>query len=382
MTNTVIRIIKGIILVIAILALGNLTYKHLRTYYDDYMDEYKGTESTQGTDVQVEIPEGASVKEIAQILKKAGLIKYPQAFTKRLQDSEYRGKLHGGTYTLNTGMTTLEMMAAMSPTYEEDKPIQQLVVPEGFTVEMIAARCEDQGICSATDFLNACKSVTKTDFAYLADIPAGADVEYKVQGFLFPATYDIYENTTAESLVAWMLQTFDNYYTKDLQDRAAELGYTAFEVVTRASIVEREAKVDEERPIIAGVINNRLKADMPLQMCPTVLYPLTNGMYNQSQVLYEDLELDSPYNTYKNSGLPVGPICNPGIACIDAVLYPTEHNYLYYHVGDEDAGTHIFTETYEEHVDTQIIGGPNGVSAEDGTSSGDDTSEDSGTGEE
>lgn len=374
MGKTVVRIVKGIILVVAILALANLTYKHLRTYYDDYMYEYKGTESREGVDVTVEIPEGASVKKIAEILKENGLINYPRAFTKRLQDSEYRGKLHGGTYTLNTGMTTLEMMAAMSPSYEENAPIDYLVVPEGFTVEMIAARCEEQGICSATEFLNACKSVTRSDFPYLEDIPAGANVKYKVQGFLFPATYDIYESTTAESLVAWMLQTFENYYTQDLQDRAAELGYSAFEVVTRASIVEREAKVDEERPIIAGVINNRLKADMPLQMCPTVLYPLTNGMYDKSQVLYEDLELDSPYNTYKNAGLPVGPICNPGIACINAVLYPQEHNYLYYHVGDEEAGTHIFTEDYEEHIDTQIIGGPNGVTTE-----GDESSEESET---
>ncbi|QWT52029.1 endolytic transglycosylase MltG [Eubacterium sp. MSJ-33] len=374
MGKTAVRIVKGIILVVAILALANLTYKHLRTYYDDYMYEYKGTESREGVDVTVEIPEGASVKKIAEILKENGLINYPRAFTKRLQDSEYRGKLHGGTYTLNTGMTTLEMMAAMSPSYEENAPIDYLVVPEGFTVEMIAARCEEQGICSATEFLNACKSVTRSDFPYLEDIPAGANVKYKVQGFLFPATYDIYESTTAESLVAWMLQTFENYYTQDLQDRAAELGYSAFEVVTRASIVEREAKVDEERPIIAGVINNRLKADMPLQMCPTVLYPLTNGMYDKSQVLYEDLELDSPYNTYKNAGLPVGPICNPGIACINAVLYPQEHNYLYYHVGDEEAGTHIFTEDYEEHIDTQIIGGPNGVTTE-----GDESSEESET---
>lgn len=385
MGNTVIRVIKGIILVVAVFALANLTYKHVRTYYDDYMDEYKGTESTDGVDVSVTIPEGASVKQIAEILKENGLIDYPSAFTKRLQDSEYRGKLHGGTYTLNTGMTTLQMMAVMSPTMEADKPIDYLVVPEGFTVEMIAARCEEQGICTETEFLNACKSVTKSDFPYLADIPAGANVQYKVQGFLFPATYDIYDSTTAESLVEWMLQTFDNYYTKDLQERASELGYSAFEVVTRASIVEREAKVEDERSIIAGVINNRLKAEMPLQMCPTVLYPLTDGMYNQSQVLYEDLELDSPYNTYKNTGLPVGPICNPGIACINAVLYPAEHNYMYYHVGDEETGTHIFTETYEEHIDTQIIGGPNGVST-DGENSDDnsgdgETTDDSGTGD-
>lgn len=377
MRKTVIRVVKGIILLVAIVTLANMTYKHIRTYYDDYMDEYKGTESTQGEDVTVTIPEGASVKEIAQILKDNGLINYPRAFTKRLQDSEYRGKLHGGTYTLNTGMTTLQMMAAMSPTFEEDQPVDYLVVPEGFTVEMIAARCEDQGICSATEFLNACKSVTKSDFAYLADIPAGANVNYKVQGFLFPATYDIYESTTAESLVDYMLRTFDNYYTQELQDRAAELGYSAFELVTRASIVEREAKVDSERATIAGVINNRLKAEMPLQMCPTVLYPLTDGMYDKSQVLYEDLELDSPYNTYKNAGLPVGPICNPGLACIQAVLYPEEHNYLYYHVGDEDVGTHIFTENYEDHIDTQIIGGPNGVTPDGEASTEESTTEES-----
>ena len=115
MRKTVIRVVKGIILLVAIVTLANMTYKHIRTYYDDYMDEYKGTESTQGEDVTVTIPEGASVKEIAQILKDNGLINYPRAFTKRLQDSEYRGKLHGGTYTLNTGMTTLQMMAAMQP---------------------------------------------------------------------------------------------------------------------------------------------------------------------------------------------------------------------------------------------------------------------------
>lgn len=374
MKNIGIRIVKGIILVIAIFALCKQTYQHVRTYYDAYMHEYKGTESTQGVDVTVTIPEGASVKQIAAILKENGLITYPNAFTKRLQDSEYRGKLHGGTYTLNTGMTTLQMMAVMSPVYEEDQPIDYLVVPEGFTAEMIAARCEDQGICTATEFLNACQSVTKADFPYLESVPAGANVKYKVQGFLFPATYDIYETTTAESLVAWMLQTFDNYYTQDLQARAEELGYSAFDLVTRASIVEREAKVEDERSVIAGVINNRLKSDMPLQMCPTVLYPLTDGMYDQSQVLYEDLELDSPYNTYKNSGLPVGPICNPGIACIKAVLYPAEHSYLYYHVGNEEEGTHIFTETYEEHVDTQIIGGPNGVSPD-----GEDTTSEDGS---
>lgn len=356
------RFIKGIILAVASIALCIIVFNHTKGYYDEYMREYKGTESYVGEDVEVVIPEGASAEEIASILKDAGLIKYESAFKRRLQETdEYRGKLHSGTYILNTGMSTLDMMAALSPVIEVDEPINTLVVPEGFTIEQIAERCEEEGICSAEEFLNAVNSVTTQDFPYLAEVPEGADVKYKLQGYIFPATYDIYPDTTAQSLVDWMLETFDNYYTEDIKARAAELNYTSYELVTRASIVEREAKVETERSVIAGVINNRLAADMPLQMCPTVLYPLTDGMYDQSQVYYTDLEMDSPYNTYLYSGLPEGPICNPGLACIEAVLYPTEHNYLYYHVDDEEAGTHIFTETYEEHVDTQIIGGPNGV---------------------
>ena len=364
MANNIIRFIKGIILIIAIIALSLIVKDYIKGFYDDYKYEREGTDTFPGDDIVVVVPEGASAEEIANILKKKGLIDYPKAFVKRLQESEYRGRLRSGTYTLNTGMNTLDMIATMCPEYEEILPIDQLVIPEGFTIEMIAARCEEQGICTSEEFLREVSSVTSDEFEYLADVPAGIPVKYKLQGYIFPATYDIYEDTTAESLVAWMLDTFDNYYTESMKARAAELGYSSFDVVTRASIVEREAKVATERATIAGVINNRLDSDMLLQMCPTVLYPLTNGMYDQSQVYYEDLELDSDYNTYLNEGLPVGPICNPGLDCINAVLYPEDHSYYYYHVDDEEAGTHIFTETYEEHIDTQIIGGPNGIPVE------------------
>ena len=354
-----IKFIKGIILIVATFALFSIIYDYGKGYYDIYQDELKGTTTTVGEDVVVEIPEGAAAKKIASILKDKGLIQFEHAFVKRLQGTDYR--IQSGTYTLNTGMSTLDMIITMSPVIEADEKIDTLVIPEGFTIEQIAARCEKQGICSAQDFLNAVNSVTTEDFPYLADVPAGAAVKYRLQGYIFPATYDIYEYTTAESLVKWMLETFENNYTMDLQQRAGELGYNSFEVVTRASIIEREAKIEEERSIIAGVMNNRLSADMPLQMCPTVLYPLTDGMYDQSKVYYEDLELDSPYNTYKYTGLPAGPICNPGLACINAVLYPQEHGYYYYHIDNEEEGSHVFTETYEEHIDTQIIGGPNGI---------------------
>lgn len=358
------KILKTLILIISSLTLALIVFDYAKGYYDDYMDEYQGEISRDGEDVTVEIPKGASAKMVAKILKDKGLIDYPSAFTRRLKNSEYRGKLKSGTFTLNTGMTTLEMMATLSPVIISDEPIDTLVIPEGFSVEMIAVRCEKKGICTAEEFKEALKKVTVDDFPYLADVPADVDVNYKLQGYLFPATYDIYETTTADSLIKWMLETFENHYSQDLQNRAAELGYNSYEVLTRASIIEREAKVDDERTVIAGVINNRLANNMQLQMCPTVLYPLTKGMYDQNYVYYTDLDLESPYNTYRNYGLPVGPICNPGVACITAVLYPAEHSYLYYHVSDENSDIHVFTETYEEHIDTQIIGAPGSEDSE------------------
>lgn len=356
-----IRIIKGIILAVATVFLCMIIYEQFTTYYDAYMEEYQGTYSYVGEDVTVVIPEKASVKKIASILKEAGLIEYERAFVNRLKDSEYRGRLKHGTFVLNTGMNTLEMMEVLSPVDEVNKPIDTLVIPEGFTIEQIADRCEKQDICTASEFINAVNSITTADFPYLADVPAGADVKYKLQGYLFPATYDIYADTTAKSLVEWMLDTFEYHYSGEIEKQAMIMNLNSYEVITRASIIEREARVHEERAIIAGVINNRLSTGMPLQMCPTVLYPLTDGLYNKGQVYYEDLELESPYNTYKYTGLPVGPICNPGKDCINAVLYPETHNFLYYHVDNEEEGTHIFTENYEDHIDTQIIGGPNGV---------------------
>lgn len=325
------------------------------TEYKGYMKEYQGTETTLGEDVTVEIPKGASSKQIAKILKQNGLIKYESAFKRRLEGSEYVTKIKPGTYTLNTGWNTLDMIEAMCPKADSNEPIDKLVVPEGFTIDQIARRCEEQGICSAEEFRRAANSVTATQFEYLADVPTGANVKYKLEGYLFPATYNIYANTTADDLVKQMYQAFEYQFSDVIKQRADELGMSSYEVITRASIIEREVRVPDERAVVAGVINNRLKAGMKLQMCPTVLYTVTDGLYNQATVKYKDLETDSAYNTYKISGLPAGPICNPGMDCIYAVLYPETHNYLYYHVGDEESGAHVFTETYEQHVNTQII---------------------------
>ena len=381
--NRIIRILKAVTLCFAVFFLFTHVYDYGKAKYDDYKEELEGTDTRPGTDVEITILEDEAAKTTAKKLKDAGLIKYTSAFVKRLQESGMR--LQPGTYTLNTGMNTLQMIEIMSPVNEVAEPIAKLTIPEGFTIEQIAARCEDEDICTADEFLNAVNSITTDDFEFLSEVPSGAAVKYKLQGFLFPATYDIFEDTDADDLVAMMLKAFDDYYSDDLRAVAESKGMSTYGVLIRASIIEHEAKLDEERQLISGVIENRLAQGMRLEMCPTVLYPLTNGMYNKPQVYYEDLEIDSPYNTYKNDGLPVGPICNPGLASIRAAINPAEHNYLFYHVDDPEKGSHIFTETYEEHIDTQIIGGPNGIPEDaqdlDGDGLLDYTPEDSGEGD-
>ncbi len=350
MKNT--KWIKFVIIIGVIAILLVILGVKAKKVYDGFMDEYKGTESHAGTDVVVEIPQGASAKSVAAILHDAGLIDYEYAFVLRIKESEYRGRLQPGTFTLNTGMNTMEMIEILCYVEPVKTVLSTLTIPEGYSIEQIAAKCESEGICSAEDFIAEIESGRHT-VPFSDQIPEEDGRKYDLQGFLFPATYDIFEDTTAASLVDAMIAKFEEVYTGEYQARAAELGYSDYEVLIMASIVEREAKLADERPVIAGVIYNRLEIDMPLQMCPTVLYPLTEGRYDVTEVTYADLEIESPYNTYKYPGLPVGPICNPGQASLEAVLYPDDNNYLYYHTSDAGDGSHIFTETYEEHLDTQ-----------------------------
>ena len=159
---------------------------------------------------------------------------------------------------------------------------------------------------------------------------------------------------TAKDIVNKMLGQFDKCFTDEMKQRMQQLDKDIFTIVTEASIIEREAKVDEERAMISGVIQNRLAIDMKLQMCPTALYPVTDGIYDKNFVTIADTQYDSPYNTYVYTGLPVGPIANPGALSLEAALYPVEHEYLFYHTNEEKKdGSHIFTKTYQEHVNTQ-----------------------------
>ena len=225
-------------------------------------------------------------------------------------------------------------------------------VPEGYTIEMIAQKLENEGICSESEFLEAVEQ--DYDYWFIDEIPKGADVKYKLQGFLFPETYAIGEDMTAKDIVNVMLSQFDKQFTEEMLGKVKEQRKTVYDIVIEASIIERETVLDNERAMVAGVIKNRLNINMKLQMCPTALYPITNGIYDKTTVTTEDTKVDSPYNTYENYGLPVGPIANPGLESLKAALEPAEHDYLYYHVDSKkNDGSHIFTKNYQDHLNTQ-----------------------------
>lgn len=338
-------IIKIVLIFILILVLG------AGIFAGGILWEYtsKGTEG--GPEVTFEVQQGQGVRAIAENLKEQGLIKSEIAFILKVREMGVSSKLRYGTFVLNKG-AGIETLINQLLSGGAQKESVSFTIPEGYSIEKIAVKLEEDGICSAADFLAAVEK--DYDYSFLDSIPDNDDLKYRLQGFLYPDTYAVTKDMTAEDIVNMMLRQFDKKFTAEMRAKAESLGQSVFEVVVRASIVEREAQRSEERSTIAGVIKNRLAINMPLQMCPTALYPVTDGMYDKSTVTYADTEIDSPYNTYKYAGLPVGPICSPGIACLEAVLSPEEHSYLFYHVDPKkNDGSHIFTETYQQHTQTQ-----------------------------
>ncbi|MBQ3558683.1 MAG: endolytic transglycosylase MltG [Agathobacter sp.] len=338
----IIKIILCILGVIIILA-GYFAI----SMYMEYQRTGEGTEET----VSIKIVQGEGAWDIAAKLKEKDLIQYEVVFYLKARNMGVANKLRYGEFTFQKD-SGLENIIEVLTTGGAQKDAVMFTVPEGYTIELIAEKLEKEGVCTKSDFLAA----VNNEYAYwfLEDIPVNEDIRYRLQGFLYPETYAIHEDMDAEDIVKVMLNQFDKLFTEEMHKKMDSLGKNIFEVVIEASIIERETGIEEEKPIIAGVIKNRLEISMKLQMCPTVLYPITDGLYGKNTVTYDDIAVDTPYNTYMYEGLPVGPICCPSISSIEAVLNPDENSYFFYHANSEkNDGSHIFTETYEEHIKTQ-----------------------------
>ena len=342
MRKKILFIILSIIIVI-FLAVAFL----VGSIFIEYNSSGEGSKET----VTIEIEQGEGIFDIAGKLKEKGLIDYQIAFYLKVNNMGVGGKLRYGTFTLHKGAGLENIILALTSGGAQ-KEEKMFTVPEGYTIEMIAKKLEEEDICTEAEFLQAVQQ--EYGYWFLEAVPDDAEVTYKLQGFLFPETYAIGDDMTAEDIVTVMLEQFNSKFTQEMIGQMDAQGKTIYEIVIEASIIERETMIDSERAIVAGVIKNRLEKPMRLEMCPTALYPLTNGIYDKTTVTYEDTKIDSPYNTYVNQGLPVGPIANPGLASLEAALNPAEHNYFFYHTDTKkNDGSHIFTETYQEHTNTQ-----------------------------
>lgn len=221
-----------------------------------------------------------------------------------------------------------------------------LLIKEGQTQQDIANTLEQMGVMTADQFMNTCNNTT-FDYPFLMSLPKDTQRKNKLEGYLYPDTYFIYDNSTPEMVINKLLTRFNELFTPEMIKKASDMGLTIDEVVTIASIIEREVKYTPEKPIVASVVFNRLKQGMKLQMDATVLY--AKGEHND-RTLTEDTKIQSPYNTYYVDGLPIGPIGNPSIDTINAVLNPAKTDYLYYVLKDEQTGEHFFTSDYNQFL--------------------------------
>ncbi len=311
-----------------------------------YIKELVSATSTEGEAVVVEIEKGASTEDIAQALKDKGLIKSVTIFKVRAKLSEDGSKLNYGTFNLHKGMCIPDIISTLAGNYAT-RPTVKFTVPEGFSVQQIAKRAEELELCSKEEFYDALDD--SYDYEFLKNVPFKDGADYPLQGFLYPETYEFFADATAHDIINKMLSQFEKEISKFKIPKEQDL----YEIITIASMIEREALWDKEMKTISGVIYNRIEKGMKLQIDATVQYAVSKGEYNIERVTYDDLEIKSPYNTYRNEGLPVGPISSVSSIAIEAAINPESHEYLYYHTDTEkNDGTHIFTKTYQEHLAT------------------------------
>ncbi|VBB06020.1 Hypothetical protein LUCI_1231 [Lucifera butyrica] len=287
--------------------------------------------------VFVTIRSGMTTREIGDLLYRDGIINNVYLFRILAQMEGLQKSLQAGEYSFTPDMTLRHVVDVLA---KGDTDYIQFTIPEGYTIDQIAKLIEEKKLGSGTEFKALAKNFTPYDY-----MRPGAGVIYASEGFVFPDTYKVSRNIKEKDLLQMMVTHFDKQFTPAMRKQAQKLGLSIREVIILASIVEKEAKIERDRPIIASVFLNRLKKGMPLQSDATIQYILGNL---KPDLTIEDTKISSPYNAYQHAGLPPGPIANPGLASIKAVLQPAKTDYLYF-VADKQGMNH-FSKTYEEHM--------------------------------
>ncbi len=338
--------LKWILAILALIMIVVVAAAFVLPHYYNSMLEPVAPGAEQDT-VLVDIPSGANREIIAAILYDHGLIHNELAFRVYVQRLEPSRDFVAGRYQLSPAMGIEQIVDKIQSgnVYVETA---WFTIPEGFSLQQTAARLEELGHVKSDKFLQLAASPPSAlikRFAFLEEIDS-TDLDYILEGYLFPDTYEIYTHATEQDIITMMLSQTETVLKRNNGNNLEQIGYTLHEVLTMASIVERETRVDHERERVAGVFYNRLDIGQRLESCATIQYILGE---TKEFLTLEDLQIPSPYNTYQNEGLPPGPIAAPGEKSIKAALNPEEHDFFFFNYKYDNTGEHYFSRTLDEH---------------------------------
>ncbi|MBI2054065.1 MAG: endolytic transglycosylase MltG [Candidatus Staskawiczbacteria bacterium] len=302
-------------------------------WFEIYVSKKPGSEES----VEYIVLKGRGDEEISKDLKERGIIKSEYFFRGYVFFTFQDKKLQAGKYILSPAMSVRQIVEKF---VSGDVVKNRITIIEGWNVKDIAEYFEGKNISKKEDFIKLAGKDFSEDFSFLSELPEKTSLE----GYLFPDTYEILEGESAENIVKIILANFGKKITTELKEAAASEKKSIFEIITMASIIEKEVKTIDDKKIVSGILWKRLEAGMPLQVDATINY-ITGK--NRSSALFKDIEIDSLYNTYKYRGLPLGPISNPGMDSILAAIYPTESKYWYYL--SAKSGETVFSETLKKH---------------------------------
>lgn len=300
-----------------------------------YLDSTHNTKS-----VELVVDKGDSLYSVAEKLYEEGVIKSRLWF--RYKGEEIAERIKPGKYTVKEG-SNLDDVYELLQQGEKEVPVV-VTFPEGYILYQFAEKIQEAGFGTIEEFIEETEKYYEKNYSEIYD---NQQLYFSLEGYIFPDTYHFSKKQTIPQIVEQLVNKTNEIWSEQMILKSEELGMTRHKIMTLASLVEREAYNDEEREIISGVIYNRINIGMPLQIDATVIYGIGKGKEHMTRVLYEDLEEENPFNTYRNQGIPPGPIASPGENSINAALNPQTHNYYYYVMGENG---HVFAETYDEHL--------------------------------
>ncbi|WP_281285913.1 endolytic transglycosylase MltG [Paenibacillus sinopodophylli] len=313
---------------------------------------WSSLQPTKAGEVQrLEVPKGTSANEVADLLEQQGMIKNSFIFKYYLKLKDQGGRFQAGIYELSPGMDNDAIIAKLNAGDTVAAETIRFTIPEGYTVLQIADKLAAEKLIDKEKFINlVATQKIWGDAEAVRSIPESDKLHERLEGYLFPETYEMKIDSTEEDIINRMVSELDRKLAELPEgwlDVLDERKITFHDLLTIASLVEREVVVDNERALVAGVIYNRIADGMKLQIDATVQYSLDKP----KERLYEkDLLVDSPYNTYKVEGLPPGPIASPSLASIQAALYPEDSEYFFYVTKKDGSQSHLFAKTYKEHL--------------------------------